>query len=333
MGPDFTKSERSSVNTVEVYKSSGIASEIEVRYFPVGAQSIEEHMLRANKTLLYTFGKGFDKGFIKRVVAGIRGPLGGGHGGRWIPNEKTLLIYSSGIYKMSDMYNRTEGFIWSDVNLSGISPGFIWKPVLNHELGHAYFTQLRPLQKMPPNSVASEAFAMFGAVVIGNNGNRQRIIDSLASVSNPTHSLFNYDLFRNYPKPNESWEDTPILYYIFSRYGLDTVLDIAQGLKVRPERSPFSPLDPVKSEEEWRRETEQAVWEHKQRHKRFQNEVKRMLGVNLRKLSLDSHQWYRENAKSSPLSPPTLAERLRSIKESLPLIGGKIQYPPLEAIT
>lgn len=331
MGPDFTKSESSSVNTVEVYRSSGIASEIEVRYFPVGAQSIEEHIISANSTLLYVFGEKFDKGFIRKVVAGVRGPIGDTHGGTWVSRQRTLFIYSQGIYHASDMYRRTGGLILSDLN--SVSPGFIWKPVLNHELGHAYFTQLKPLQQRPPNTVASEAFAMFVAVVIGNKGNGQRIIDSLASVSSPTHSLFNYDLFRNYPKPNESWEDTPILYYIFSRYGLDKVLDIAQALKVRPERSPFSPLDPVKSEEEWRRETEQTVWEHKQRHKRFQNEVKRMLGITLRKLSLDSHQWYRENAKSSPLSPPTLAERLRSIKESLPLIGGKIQYPPLEAIT
>lgn len=326
MGPDFANSESYLIQKAEVYKSTGIASEIEVKFFPVGPQSIEEHMARANLTLLYAFGENFNKGFIRKVTAGVRGPIGDTHGGSWVAKQKTLFIYSQGIYHASDLSRRTRGFIMSDIET--ISQGFIWKPILNHELGHAYFTQLRPRQQRLPNSVASEAFAMFVAAVIGNKGDRQRIIDSLASVSNPTHSLFNYDLFRDYPEPSESWEDTPILYYIFSRYGLDMVLDIAQALDVRPKPFSSSSMASIKSAEEISREVERAVRIDKQRHQMLQKKVMKMLGVNLRKLSLDSHRWHREHAKRSPLSPPTLSERLRTIKESLPFVSGKIQYPP-----
>ncbi len=304
------------LKSFEPYISS-LGIEIEAKNFPVTAPTIDAHVKTANNTLARVFGREFYPGYIRKIVTGVKGKSDD-HGGTWDPTKRELLIYSQGVRAISSSLGTTV---------------FAWKPILDHELGHA-FHSLNKSDDKPTNKVAAEATAWLMAAIIGTQGNQQKIIDILARVSSPDHTLFNYDLLRYYPELSIAAKDAPLLYFILQKYGFYPMLDVVNALPFNEERSPKSQDEKSiigKGIEDIRRETKQQLDSAEKRHLQFQNKVKKRLGVTLRKLSLDSHSWYRENAKTNPIAPPTLGERLRHIKEVLPFTGGKLKYPPITA--
>ncbi|MDO8638222.1 MAG: hypothetical protein Q7R43_01510 [Candidatus Daviesbacteria bacterium] len=181
--------------------------------------------------------------------------------GSWDTFDRKLILYWDNIQSATAM----------DDPLCRASYGD-WRSVFRHEIGHAYHQMNSPRIGVPCliNTIAKEGFAVYIAARLNQHVTSQPVpgVSDLSEFLDPSYLLFQSSLDYSYPTPEIAIKDAAMLEYIFRRYGFSKMREITTRLL---------PMD-----------------KDNKNYQHFGQEVKKLLGIDLKELSNNAATFYRK---------------------------------------